>query len=176
MRYLIPLLLLLGCTSQKTSTVFDASIGQQEVVINLDDYSLDSIPPDIKVLKNAWRLYIFKGQEKSTKNPVQGAAGEKLSSSFGNQIPDELCELITLRSLSLANLKLKTLPTNFVRLQNLDSLMLFWNDLNISNELAKLKELKRLKYLGILGNQVTKNDLDSLYKWFPGIVINPGMR
>ena len=81
-----------------------------------------------------------------------------------------------LRSLTLVNLDIVSLPDNFDRLESLDTLILFMNKLTISNEIKKLKRLRQLKYLGLLGNNITASDIIELKISIPGITINPDLR
>jgi len=50
------------------------------------------------------------------------------------------------------------------------------NKLTISNEIKKLKRLRQLKYLGLLGNNITASDIIELKRSIPGITINPDLR
>ena len=74
------------------------------------------------------------------------------------------------------NLDIVSLPDNFDRLESLDTLILFMNQLTISNEIKKLKRLRQLKYLGLLGNNITASDIIELKISIPGITINPDLR
>jgi Leucine-rich repeat (LRR) protein len=73
--------------------------------------------------------------------------------------------------LGLVHLNLETLPKNFDKLKNLDSLDLSLNQLVISNELENLKGLKNLKFLGLMGNKVDTLDIKELKKNNPDLTI-----
>ena len=148
--------------------------GQSDVIISLNDYNLDSIPPAIKVLSGAKKLYVSKDTSKGwTLYPPLSALGD---ATQPRHLPVEIGELSNLQSLTLVNLGLVTLPSELKKLRSLDTLMLFANQLTISNEIDKLKELTNLKYLGLLGNMVTKDDLVRLKASLPNTTVNPGLR
>ena len=156
-------------------SVFDSLKGQTDVEIFLSEYDLDSVPKDIQVLKSAKRLYIAKDTSGWIVYPPLSALGEDNSTKQPRYLPGEISELSNLNSLTLVNLDLVTLPKSIDHLSNLDTLVLFMNRLTISSELDKLKRLKKLKYLGLLGNNVTANDLIEIKRSIPGIKINPDL-
>jgi hypothetical protein len=149
----------------------------EDVEIYLNEYKLDSVPEDIEILKGVKRLYISKDSAEGwTFYPPLSALGQDKASPPFRYLPKQIAELTTLQSLTLVNLDLVTLPKDIDKLQNLDTLILFKNKLTISKEIEKLKGLKRLKYLGILGNDITANDLKVLEEYIPGISIDPELR
>jgi Leucine-rich repeat (LRR) protein len=169
-------LLLFACQTDKPS-IFKSLIGKTDVEIYLADYDLQTVPKDIGDLKGVKRLYISKD---STTGfiiyPPLSALGNTKRDTVLKHLPGEITDLTSLQSLVLVNLDLATLPAKLERLQNLDTLILFMNKLTVSNELDKIKKLKGLKYLGLLGNELTADDLVEIKKAIPGIVINPGLR
>jgi Leucine-rich repeat (LRR) protein len=167
---------LLSCHSEE-KLLFDSFQKKNDVEIYLSKYKLDSIPKEIGLLKDAKRLYINSDSVKGwTIYPPLSSLGKDNSKPPFRHLPNEITELTNLQSLTLVNLNLVTLPDNIYRLENLDSLILFMNKLTISNEIEKIKKLTKLKYLGLLGNNITANDIIELKKSNPGLKINPNLR
>jgi Leucine-rich repeat (LRR) protein len=165
-----------GCQA-KRKNIFDSFKGKSDVIIYLEKYKLDSVPAEVGILKSAKRLYINRDTSNGwTVYPPLSSLANVISAPPFRKLPDEITELTNLQSLTLINLDLVTLPDKIDRLKNLDSLILFNNKLTISKEIKKIKGLKNLKYLGILGNDVTANDLIQLKESNPNLEINPGLR
>lgn len=78
------------------------------------------------------------------------------------KITEKLAELKRLEVLDLTGLQLTSLPEGIGRLDQLDSLNLMFNFLEMNEELKKLKSLKKLKYLNIVGNRF---DTVEIEKW-----------
>ena len=163
--------MLLSCEA-KNKPLFQSLGGKAEVEISLNDYKLDSVPKEIGFLKGVKRLYISKDTLGWTVYPPLSAHDQIRTTPPFRHLPNEITELTTLQTLSLVNLDLVTLPDRIDKLKNLDTLILFMNKLTISNEIEKLRTFKGLKYLGLLGNNVTANDLEQLKKSIPGVVID----
>ncbi|MEI9946427.1 MAG: hypothetical protein WDN26_19680 [Chitinophagaceae bacterium] len=168
---------IIGCRDKKTPSLFGELTELTDVKIHLVDYGLENIPAEIGDLKNAKRICISKDSTTGwTLYPPLGRMYEERSKPPYKQLPDQITTLTGLKSLTLVGLDLNTLPDSFGRLKELDTLILYMNKLTIANELDKLKGLKKLKYLGLMGNIVTANDLEELERSIPGIVTNPGLR
>lgn len=172
----IVIFLLLGCKARKAN-LFESPQNECDVEIYLSKYKLDSVPSDISVLKEVKKLYINSDTTKGwTIYPPLSALGNDKSKPPFRHLPKEITELTKLQSLTLINLDLVALPDNIYRLENLDTLILYMNKLTVANEIEKIKRLPKLKYLGILGNDITANDLIELKKSNPGLTINPDLR
>jgi Leucine-rich repeat (LRR) protein len=167
---------LFSCKPNSTKTVFDPLKEQTDIEIYLSDYGLESVPQEIRILKNVKRLYIAKDTSGWVLYPPLSTLTQDKSTRPSRYLPNEISELSNLTSLTLVNLDLVSLPENIDQLEKLDTLILFMNKLTISSELEKLKKLRRLKYLGLLGNDLTANDLIELKRAIPGITINPDLR
>ncbi len=167
---------LAGCRSPKKESIFDSLKDKTDVSIYLKRYGLEAVPSDISVLKNAKRLFIARDTGGWTMYPPLSALPSDESTRHIGHLPDEITELTNLTSLSLVSINLTSLPADFDRLEQLDTLVLFDNRLKISSEMGKLKRLKRLKYLGLLGNYLTVDDLLELKQLIPGITIMPDLR
>jgi Leucine-rich repeat (LRR) protein len=169
--------IVLLCCQTKEKTLFDPFIKESDVEIYLSKLNLDTVPKEIGLLKNARRLYI----NSDTVNtwtiypPLSGLAKDNSKPPF-RHLPIEITGLTKLRSLTLVNLDLVTLPDDIYKLENLDSLILYMNKLTISYEVEKINKLSNLKYLGILGNNITASDLIELKKSNPELIINPNLR
>jgi Leucine-rich repeat (LRR) protein len=164
--------LLISCsTTDKEKGLFDDLTEKETVVIYLSKYQLDSVPSEVGRLKKAKRLFITADSGGWTIYPPLSALPQPTNSSLGQNLPDEITELTNLKSLGLVHLNLTSLPRDFIRLKNLDSLDLSMNRLVISDEIPKLKELKGLKYLGLLGNKIDSTDIEELKRGNPKLTI-----
>ena len=172
----IVIFFLLSCQSKKKN-LFESFQNESDVEIYLSKFRLDSVPKDIGLLKEVKRLYINSDTAKgwTVYPPLSSLGKDNLAPPF-RHLPDEITELTQLQSLTLVNLDLVALPDNIYRLENLDTLILFMNKLTIKNEIEKIKRLDKLRYLGILSNDVTANDLIDLKKTNPRLTINPDLR
>lgn len=170
-------LLLTCCASlNSSSTLFENLADREKVVIYLDRYKLDSVPKEIVKFKRVKSLTIAKDSTYGwTVYPPAHALKEIIKEPPFRYLPDEITELSSLHFLDLSGLDLKTLPHNFDKLQNLDSLDLTLNKLVIADELDKLIKLKRLKYLAIFGNDVDTKDVVALRTHNPSLVIFSGL-
>jgi len=139
-------IILLSCstTAQKKELFKDLS-GQENVILFLSKYHLDSVPSEIGQLKNTKRLYITTDTQGWTVYPPLSALPQSANALPGRQLPHELTELTNLKYLGLVHLNLTRLPDNFGNLKNLDSLDLSMNRLVSSSELQKLKQLKGIE-------------------------------
>ena len=163
----------LGCQSKSDKSVFDQLKGQKDIVISLKEFKLDSIPPAINVLQGVERLTILKDSAMSwVAYPPLSALGEQLKlDSTSRLLPKEITELESLKSLSLFNLDLVSLPDDLYKLKNLDTLDLTLNKLVISQEIDKLKKLTHLKFLNVGGNRAKKDDIVRLQSAMPATKI-----
>jgi len=170
---LILTIFLTSCvTADKTNNLFDDLANKTSVVIYLSKHGLDSVPKEIGRLKAVKKLYITKDSAKGwTIYPPLFAIDPRTEKPPFRQLPNEITELSSLHLLALIDLDLKTLPDNFDKLENLDTLSLFMNKLTISNETEKLKKLKKLKYLDVVGNNVDSIAIQELKTAIPGIMI-----
>jgi Leucine-rich repeat (LRR) protein len=134
------------------------------VVICLNQYGLKEVPRDIGQLTKAITLIISPDALKTgwTVYPPLNAFEEYIDKAPFRYLPNEITSLTKLRNLTLKQLAIKTLPTEFDRLENLEELDLSINKLTIKDEIDKLKNLKKLKHLAVFGNRVTKDDIASL--------------
>ncbi|CAN5358168.1 hypothetical protein BH09BAC3_BH09BAC3_09710 [soil metagenome] len=174
MKLLILLLttFLISCTAtEKQNGHFNAFVDKEIVVIYLSKYRLDSVPSEIGRLTKAKRLFIAADSGGWTIYPPLSALPQPTDTSLAQKLPDEITQLTNLKSLGLVRLNLGTLPEDFGKLKNLDSLDLSLNRLVISNEIQKLKEIKGLKYLVLLGNVIDSTDIKDLKKDNPSLKI-----
>jgi len=166
-----------SCTpSSDQESLFHNLADRKSVVIYLAKYDLDTIPEDIRMLKNAERLLILKDSVGGwTVYPPLSAFREAVDFPPFRKLPAGITSLKNLRSLSLIELDLAELPEGFDRLQHLDSLSLSLNKLTISREVDKLKKLKHLRYLELYGNKVDTADVRALKRANPDLVIASGL-
>ena len=173
MRLLIIILttFLISCSTTDNKGLFDDLADKETVTLFLSKYQLDNVPSDIGRLKKAKRLYITADTLGWTIYPPLSAIPQPTDSTRGRKLPTEITDLTGLKYLGLVNLNIETLPDDFDKLENLDTLDLSMNRLVISNELKKLKELKGLKYLGLMGNAIDSADIRELKSSNPSLTI-----
>lgn len=160
--YAMCLVVLMACPPQKG--LFEDLKHKKKVVIVLSNYNLTSLPQEIGALtkatsltvsidsiKNGWSIY-----------PPRSAYDYLVAEPPFNKLPEAICRLQNLDSLTLMDLKLKELPENFHQLENLQYLNLANNKLTISKEISKLKKLKKLKFLEVFANKV---DTLAMQEW-----------
>nr|WP_091697722.1 hypothetical protein [Algoriphagus locisalis] len=160
-------------TPDKGKSLFDDLVDKETVVINLIDYTLDSIPSEIGRLKKVQSLSI--GNQRDTGWVAYPPLLARIEQPPFQQLPDEITELSDLKTLRLVGLDLNRLPDKFERLQKLDTLDLFFNKLTISDELEKLKKLENLTYLDIRGNKVDTADIRALKESNPHLTLRSGL-
>lgn len=175
-RIILWTILLAGCTPTSNKPgLFNHLADKKTVVIYLNRYKVDSVPADIGALTNANLLFIGKDSVAGwTLYPPLSAMDQRAQIPPFRKLPDEITRLVNLRNLALVDLDLTELPENFGNLKNLDTLSLTLNKLTISKELEKLKQLKNLKYLILVGNQVDSTDVYELKKVNPTLVLDIG--
>ncbi len=176
MRYwpILFVIVFLSCQpTQMKSSVFDEFQNKEEIVFVLSEYGLDSIPPGIGTLKKVEKLIISRDSIKSgwTIHPPLSYLDTMIDKPPFQNLPDEIIELGELHFLSISELNIKTLPARFGEMTLLDSLDLSMNKLTLSNELDKLKSLKNLKYLNLIGNRVDSLDVEELKRSIPGLEV-----
>ncbi|WP_271784722.1 hypothetical protein [Aquimarina algiphila] len=155
--YLILIPLLLGC---KPNHMFKKLENDKVVFIGLDKYGLDSIPPEIGKLKNVEELIIAQDSLMGWSiYPPASAMSQMVDLSPHKTLPDELTELNSLKKLNISGLNIRTLPTDFGHLKNLEYLNISMNKLDINNEISKLKSLPNLKVLTIVGNRIDSTQI-----------------
>lgn len=163
---------LISCsTTDEKKGLFDDLADKETVILFLSKYHVDSVPSDIGRLKNTKRLYITDDSVGWTIYPPVSALPQSTDSTPGKKLPTEITDLTGLKYLGLVHLNLESLPEDFNKLKNLDTLDLSMNKLVISNELKKLKELTGLKYLGLMGNSIDSADIKELKINNPSLTI-----
>lgn len=157
--------------TNKQKGLFDNLTNKETVVLFLSKYDLDGVPKDIEQLTNVKRLFISADSGAWTIYPPLSALPQPTDNTLNERLPNEITKLTNLKYLGLVRLNLTTLPDDFGKLNNLDSLDISFNRLTISNEIEKLKELKELKYLELTGNVVDSTDIIKLKKENPSLKI-----
>lgn len=166
-------IIIAGCsTTNKKKQLFDSLTDKETIVLFLSKYKLDGVPDEIGRLTNTKRLYITADSGGYTIYPPLGTTSpQPTNPTLEERLPNEITQLTTLKYLGLVRLNLTTLPDDFGKLKDLDTLDLSLNRLTISNEIEKLKELKELKFLGLMGNVVDSADIVELKKGNPNLKI-----
>ncbi|MGS0525811.1 leucine-rich repeat domain-containing protein [Zobellia nedashkovskayae] len=164
------LTLLIFTVSCESDDKFKSLVDKEKVFIVLNLYGLDSVPKEIGTLKNAKELEIIRTDDWTVYPPLS-AADQWVDMPPFRTIPSELLNLKKLQKLTLIGLDIKTLPEDFDKLENLEHLDLSNNKLTISNELPKLKRLKKLQYVYLSGNHIDNNEIEAWRKENPNIEI-----
>ncbi|TRZ46155.1 leucine-rich repeat domain-containing protein [Robertkochia solimangrovi] len=176
-KWILFLWLLTGCTQEKDrEEPLFASLSEEETVfISLEEYGLTAVPKEITQLKKIKKLSISAiGSSKGWSiYPPHHVLIERMKSQPTQELPDEITQLTLLEDLALELLNLKTLPEDFDKLSNLESLDLGSNQLILSEEVDKLTQLNKLRFLTVEGNTVTEADLATLKQALPELTINP---
>lgn len=179
MRLLILFLtiLLISCSrTDKKHYLFERLEDKEIVTIYLSKYNLHSVPGEIGRLKKVRKLHITADSVSGwIIYPPMYDPHKSIETPPFRKLPNEITELSALKTLELIGLDLKTLPDDFGKLENLDTLNLMRNKLIISNELGKLKKLKKLNYLVLVGNKIDTVDIKELQRENPGLNINSGI-
>lgn len=89
-----------------------------------------------------------------------------------DSLPDAICKLDHLESLSIAFLGIKQLPDDFSSLQSLQYLDISFNKFNLDQELFKLKDLQKLKQLNVFGCGINQQQIDRILESNPNLRIN----
>jgi hypothetical protein len=148
-------LVVLGCTSkQNTSDVLRPYLAQEKVDISLTKLGVERVPEEIAMLKSAKEISISGSDDAWTVYPpfsTRLRTNERPPFQF---LPDEICELTQLESLSLVDIDLTELPECFDRLHKLKTLNLSMNKIDVVKELDKLSKLKSLSKLDLIGNKI----------------------
>jgi len=154
--------------------IFSNLYDKDSVVICLREYGLKELPKDIGQLTKAISLVVSPDPLKAgwTVYPPHSAFDELIDNPPFRFLPNEITSLTNLRELTLTQLAIKTLPAEFDRLEQLEELDLSINKLTIKDDIDKLKKLKKIKYLALFGNRVTKEDLALLKAANPTLYID----
>ncbi|MDF4220367.1 hypothetical protein PXC01_02140 [Maribacter sp. M208] len=169
---IVILILIFSCEPKR---LFKDLENKEQVFIELSAYGLDEIPNEVGKLKSAKKLEIYLDSvEGWTIYPPLSAIDQFIDEPPFRTIPPELLELEGLEQLTLYGLAIKTLPKDLYRLKNLEYLDLSMNKLTISEEMAKLKKLKKLKCVELFGNRVNELELEKWRTENPNLQIRYG--
>ena len=158
----------MSCTP---STLFSNLQDDESVTIILSQYGLTNVPKEISSLKNARTLTILKNENAWATYPPKSAWSKMADSPPFETLPDEIAALSQLEELNIPGLNLKNLPDNFYQLENLQSLNLSMNKLDITKEISKLKQLKKLTNLTIYGNKLDTTQIQTWSRSSPDLNI-----
>ncbi len=143
---------------------FNDLANQERVQIVLKDYDLEQVPYQIQELQSATKLTIIPDRGWKVYPPVSFFDVKQFSPPY-RTLPDEITSLTKLKHLRVVDLDLNELPENFGKLENLETVDLSFNKLNVSTELSKLNLLPKLRQLNVVGNMV---DTVELKNWKKG--------
>ena len=129
---------------------------EQEVRVDLRGQHLTSIPDRIFQMEGL--TYLNLGSSEITFYPPLSALVDSNANQI-SELPDEIGKLTNLKTLILNSNNLTTLPNAITKLTNLEVLDLSLNkNLNIIQELDKLKQLPKLKTLLIVDVEMKNRD------------------
>ena len=159
---------------QERDSYFGHLAYEKKVAIALSDYGIEEVPPQIQELQNAEELTISWLSQDGWRvyPPLSFYSGLKEFPPPYQKLPKEITTLTKLRHLSIVDLNLSELPKDFTALENLETVNVALNKLNLSNELEKLQSLPHLRQLNVMGNRV---DTVAMKKWMkekPGLSIS----
>lgn len=158
----------MGCSSSPKDELFGKFADKEEVYINLEQFGLDSLPREISQLRNVKILVVSRRAMKSRViYPPPAKMEFWVDQPPFRSLPDEVATLTKLEQLTLHKLNIKSLPDNFGNLEKLVYLELSGNKLTIAREIEKLKKLRNLRYLGLVGNRLDTTDLRRLQNALP---------
>ncbi|MBO0951821.1 leucine-rich repeat domain-containing protein [Fibrella forsythiae] len=144
-----------------TGTVAFGQHSTVDTLINLQGLKLKSIPDSV-FNKPATRS-LNLGPGNVVFYPPLSAIAD--STNELSELPEKIARLTKLRSLYLSFNQLKSLPNSIVHLNDLVILDVSFNvELDIVNELDKLKQLPHLKTLYIVGAKNVLNNLTLIKK------------
>ncbi len=154
---------------------------QEAVVIYLDELGVPTdrqdyydIPSTISELTQVKDLTIRLDKPEgswSTYPPISWYETRELKKPF-RHLPESVGELKNLRSLTLTNLDIHTLPESIANLTSLNKLNLSMNKLDLTKELPKLGSLTNLKSLNVIGNHYDPLVMQSYMEANPQIDVN----
>lgn len=166
------LLIFTACQPDTEPLYFSHLQEEEKVLLALSDYGLEEVPPQIRELKNVQDLMISKTGPGGwmVYPPLSGMVIKDFEPPY-RELPYEILSLGQLKHLRLSGLDLHTLPEDLHKLEQLETLDLSFNKLNINAELAKLKALPHLKTLNVLVNNYDSLALKQWMKERPGLEI-----
>lgn len=174
MQYLIisALLIFSACQPDTEPLYFSHLQDEEKVMLALSNYGLVEVPPQIRELKNVQDLMISKTEPGGwvVFPPLSRMVMKEFDPPY-RELPDEILSLSQLKHLRLSGLDLHTLPEDLHKLEQLESLDISFNKLDINAELAKLKALPHLKKLNVLVNNYDSLALKQWMKERPGLEI-----
>jgi len=135
--------------------------GKQEEKIFLYENDLSKIPDSVIERKELTVLAI--GLKGYTIYPPLSALDSTTPQMPLRELPEGIGDLTNLRSLTVNNTAITTLPLSIVKLKRLERLDLSMNsNLLVVNELGKLQLLPNLSILIIFGANVSEKDLQTI--------------
>ena len=138
---------------------------QREVKVDLSGQHLTEIPDS--VFQNSEITYLDLGSNDVTFYPPLSALTDSNSNNI-SVLPEKIGNLTKLRTLVLNTNNLTSLPNSITKLINLEILDLSINkNLDIHKQLAKLKELPKLKMLKIVDVKMTRGEVAIVKSAFP---------
>jgi small GTP-binding protein len=135
--------------------VIEEAASNKQVVLDLSEQELGSLPPEIRELKNLTTLYLYFNQLTTLPAEIAKLTNLTVLNLSHNQLtslPPEIGELKNLTKLNMYFNQLTTLPAGIAKLTNLTELKLSRNQLNSLP--AEIVELKNLTTLNLSRNQL----------------------
>ncbi|MFY0593437.1 hypothetical protein [Roseivirga sp.] len=152
---------------------FGDELREGSIILILDELSTKEIPDSLWNNAELIRLTIQKTRPKTkwgTHPPLSWYETVEFTPPYW-ELSDKVGKLKRLKSLILADLDIKTLQESIIQLKHLEILNLSFNKLELSEELSKLKALKSLKHLILIGNHYDPHEMEDYQKEFPNLRI-----
>ncbi|MEK6478791.1 hypothetical protein WJR50_14690 [Catalinimonas sp. 4WD22] len=174
MKYLSILILCVftSCQPDTEPQYFSHLQDEEKVMLAMSNYGLEEVPPQIRELKNVKDLTISQTEPGGWVfyPPLNRLVIKDFDPPY-RELPEEILSLSQLRHLSLSGMDLHCLPKDLHKLEQLETLNLAFNKLNISAELPKLKALPNLRELNVLVNNFDSLALKQWMQERPGLKI-----
>ena len=153
-------------------TVYSCVRGQVtklETRLILSGQKITTIPDSI--FDKTDLLYLDLGSSDVVFHPPLSALVDTNANKI-SELPDKIDKLKNLKTLILNSNQLKTLPNSISNLTNLEVLDLSINkELDILNELGKIKKMRHLKVLKIVDVKAIEDDVETIKKALPNTKI-----
>ncbi|OEK06597.1 hypothetical protein [Roseivirga misakiensis] len=152
---------------------FGDELREGSIILTLDELSTKEIPDSLWNNEELEELTIQKtraNMQWSTRSPLSWYETVEFTPPY-RELSDKVGKLKRLKSLILVDLDIKTLPESITQLKHLEILNLSFNKLELPEELSKLKVLKSLKHLILIGNHYDPHEMEEYQKEFPNLRI-----
>ncbi len=146
---------------------------EQALTITLDELTNNEIPDEIWDSLELTELSIQKTQPKpgwKTYPPLSWYKSVEFTPPYW-VLSNKIGQLRSLKTLSIVDLDLRTLPDSIIHLSKLEHINLSFNKIDLGFELDKFRQLKSLKRLTAYGNHYDEAVIQAFKSEFPNILV-----